>query len=164
MNGQVFSKTSVLETPSFMTLGFNKKKEIIVSKTSKIRRQITPAIIGLWCMACGGLLLHARIHPVSKDAFNWFAHSFLLFNTLILPWMFLSRRTMPWAYIINATSVVVGVVTMTWFSIAHWSGPLTISALLLNSTLADCLIVLAKLPLAHSILLAWRRHDQGGTA
>lgn len=133
-----------------------------MNKTSKIRQTITPAIFGLWCMSCGGLLLHARIHPVSKDAFNWFAHSFLLFNTFILPWMFLFRRTMPWAYIINATSVVVGVVTMTWFSIVNWSDPLTINALLLKSTLADSLILLAKLPLAHSILIVWRRHDNGG--
>ena len=147
-----------------MTLGLNKEMEILVSKISKIRRQITPAIIGLWCMTCGGLLLHARIHPVSKDAFNWFAHGFLLFNTFILPWMFLFRRTMPWAYIINATSVVVGVVTMTWFSITHWSDPVSIQTILLKSTLADSLIVLAKLPLAHSILLAWRHQDKEVTS
>jgi hypothetical protein len=132
-------------------------------KICKIRRAILPPIFGLWCMACGGLLLHTRIHPVSKDAFNWYAHGFLIFNTFILPWMFLFRRTMPWAYIINATSVVVGVATMTWFSIVHWSGPVTIGALLLQSTLADSLILLGKLPLAHCILLAWRRHDQGET-
>jgi len=56
---------------------------------------------------------------------------------------------------------VVGVVTMTWFSVANWKDPLTLYNILFHSTLADSLILMGKLPLAHSILLAWREFDAG---
>jgi hypothetical protein len=115
-------------------------------------------------MAAGGLLLHARIHPLSKDALNAFAIGFGLFDTLVLPGLFLFRRGVPWAYVINVTSVVVGVVTMTWYSATHWTAPVTLMNLLLLSTLGDSLILLAKLPLAHVLLRAWREQDGKGAA
>ena len=114
---------------------------------------------GLWLIAMGGLLLHTRVHPLSKDAFNVFAIGFGVFNSFILPGMFFFRRLMPWAYVINATSVVVGVTTMTWYSVVNWTVPLTIWNILLYSTLADSLILMAKLPLAHVILHAWCQAD-----
>jgi hypothetical protein len=125
-------------------------------------KHITGLILGLWVMSVGGLLLHHRIHPVSKDAFNWFAIGFALFNTVVLPWMFCFRKGTRWAYVINATTVVVGVVGMTAFSINHWDKPLTVMNILLFSTLADSLILLAKLPMAHAILRAWRDFDERG--
>ena len=121
-------------------------------------KHIAGPIFGLWVMACGGFLLHARVHPPSKDAFNWFGVSFALFDAVVLPWLFLFRRSVPWAYLINATSVVVGAATMTWFSFTHWTEPLTVKNLLLLSTFPDILILLAKLALAHVILLAWREN------
>ena len=128
------------------------------------RRTIVLPVLGLWCFALGGLLLHARIHPPNKEAFNWFAVGFALFNTVVLPWLFFFRRSAPWAYVINATSVIVGVVTMTWFSITHWTAPLTIGNLLLYSTLPDSLILLAKIPLAHQILIAWRNAERSNAS
>lgn len=121
-------------------------------------------VFGLFCMALGGFLLHYRIHPPSRDSFNLIAFLFPLFNAIILPFMFLHRKTMPWAYIINATSVVVGVVVMTWFSIASWKDPITLYHLMFHSTLADSLILIGKLPLAHMILLAWRDFDRKAQA
>jgi hypothetical protein len=119
-------------------------------------RGLVGPVLGLWVMSLGGLLLHGRIHPPSKDAFNWFATGTLVFNTTILPWMWLYRRTMPWAYIVNITTVVIGVVTMTYFSIVHWKQPLTLWNILMFSTLADSLILCARLPLGQVILRAWR--------
>jgi hypothetical protein len=46
---------------------------------------------------------------------------------------------------------------MAYFSVAHWQGPVTVSTILLQSTLADILVLTAKLPLAHVIL----RHFTG---
>lgn len=117
-------------------------------------------VFGLFCMALGGFLLHYRIHPPAKDAFNLIGVLFPLFNAFILPLMFLNRKAVPWAYIINVTSVVVGVTVMTWFSIANWKDPLTLYTLLFNSTLADSLILLGKLPLGHVILMAWMNFDE----
>lgn len=118
-------------------------------------------VFGLFCMTLGGFLLHYRVHPPSKDAFNLIGVLFPLFNTLILPFMFLNRRTMTWAYLINATSVVVGVAVMTWFSVANWKDPISFYTILFHSTLADSLILMGKLPLAHAILLDWMEFDEG---
>lgn len=117
-------------------------------------------VFGLFCMALGGFLLHYRIHPPSKDAFNLIGVLFPLFNTIFLPIMFLSRKTVTWAYVINVTSVVVGVTVMTWYSIANWKDPLTLYNLVFQSTLADSLILIGKLPLGHIILMAWMNHDE----
>jgi hypothetical protein len=122
-------------------------------------RHLAGPILGLWVMALGGWLLHARIHPPGKDAMNWFGVGFCAFNTLVLPWLFLFRRGVAWGYAVNATSVVVGVVAMTWYSVAHWAAPVTLMNVLLLSTLGDSLILLAKLPLADAILRAWRELD-----
>ncbi len=121
-------------------------------------------VLGLFCMALGGFFLHYRVHPPSKDAFNLIGVLFPLFNFLVLPVMFLYRKTMTWAYVLNATSVVVGVVVMTWFSFANWKDPVTLYTVLFNSTLADSLILLGKLPLAHSILLEWMEFEDGEPA
>ncbi len=118
-------------------------------------------VFGLFCMTLGGFLLHYRVHPPSKDAFNLIGVLFPLFNTLILPFMFLNRRTMTWAYLINATSVVVGVSVMTWFSVANWNEPISFYTILFHSTLADSLILMGKLPLAHAILLDWMEFEEG---
>ncbi len=117
-------------------------------------------VFGLFCMALGGFFLHYRIHPPSRDAMNLIGVLFPLFNATILPCMFFYRKTVPWAYIINFTSVVVGVFVMTWFSIANWKDPITLYHLLFHSTLADSLILLGKLPLAHMVLMAWMNFDE----
>lgn len=125
-------------------------------------KHIEVLIFGLWVMSFGGLLLHLRIHPVSKDVFNWFALGFCLFNSTVLPLMFCFRKGTRWAYVINATTVVVGVVCMTVFSINHWNKPLTVINVFLFSTLADSLILLAKLPMAQVILLMWQDYEERG--
>lgn len=117
-------------------------------------------VFGLFCMALGGFLLHYRIHPPAKDAFNLIAFIFPLFNALLLPFMFLHRRAVPWAYLINFTSVIVGVITMSWFSVANWQEPVTLYNLLFHSTLPDSLILMGKLPLAHVVLMAWVNFDE----
>ena len=118
-------------------------------------KKLFPPVFGLFCMAFGGLLLHYRIHPPSKDTFNWIAVGFPIFNTFVLPFMFFKEKTWRWAYLINAISVVIGVLAMTMHSIKTWDKPLTITNILLLSTMADSLILLAKLPLAHQIKLIW---------
>lgn len=122
------------------------------------KRKLYPPVLGLFCMALGGFLLHARIHPPSKDAFNWIAIGFPIFNTFILPSMFFRPKAWRWAYLINATTVVVGVVTMTFYSINTWDKPVTMLNILLGSTMADSLILLARLSLAHQIKLIWQEN------
>ena len=120
------------------------------------RKSLFPPILGLILISLGGLLLHLRIHPTSEEASNWIPVIFGVLSIVVVPIMFCSRRTVALAYLINAITIVVGVVAMTWHSVEHWQGPVTMNAVLLKSTLADNLILLAKWPLAYIILKQMR--------
>jgi hypothetical protein len=116
------------------------------------RKGVCVPILGLFFISLGGLLLHLRVHPPTDEASNWIPAIFGVLSVIVLPLLFNSPRTVPTAYILNAVSVVVGTVAMAWYSIEHWQGQITWDAVLLKSTLADILILLAKLPIAHMIL------------
>lgn len=124
------------------------------------KKKLFPSVFGLFCMAFGGLLLHYKIHPPSKDVFNWIGIAFPFFNTFILPFMFIRPKAWRWAYLINAVSVIVGVIAMTAFSIKTWDKPVTFTNILVYSTFADSVILLAKLPLAYQIKLIWEDHGK----
>ena len=112
-------------------------------------------------MSLGGLLLHLRIHPPQDNVFNWIPAAFGLANAFVLPFLFNSPTTVAWAYLFTWATVVTGTVAMAYFSIITWAMPITIKNVILFSTLADILILLAKVPLAHKILRAYR--SEGNT-
>ena len=120
------------------------------------RKGVCVPILGLLLISLGGLLLHLRIHPPTEEASHWIPAVFGAVSVIVLPLLFNSPRTVAIAYILNAVSVVVGTVTMAWYSIEHWQGQVTWNAILLESTLADILILSAKLPIAHIILRHFR--------
>ena len=120
------------------------------------RKGVCVPILGLFLISLGGLLLHLRIHPPMDEASNWIPAIFGVLSVIVLPFLFNSPRTVAVAYVLNAVSVIVGVVTMAWYSLENWQGQVTWDAVLLKSTLADILILLAKLPVAHMILRHFR--------
>ena len=121
-----------------------------------LKKRIRKPILALFFLSLGGLLLHLRIHPISKSVFNVVPAAFGIVTTLALPLLFNYRRTVAWAYVINVATVVVGAVTMAWFSWVNWQGPITLKTVILHSTLADILILSAKLPLGQMILRYFR--------
>ena len=120
------------------------------------RKGVCVPILGLFLISLGGLLLHLRIHPPTNEASNWIPVVFGVLSVIVSPFLFNWSRTVAAAYLLNAVSVVVGIVAMALYSIEHWQGPVTWDAVLLKSTLADILILLAKLPIAHAILRHFR--------
>ena len=120
------------------------------------RKEVCMPILALVLISLGGLLLHVRLHPPANEASNWVPVVFGVLCVVVLPFLFNSPRTVAVAYLLNAASVVVGIVTMAWYSIEHWQGPVTWDAVVLQSTLADIVILLAKLPIAHVILRHFR--------
>ena len=120
------------------------------------RKELRLLILGLFLMSLGGLLLHLRIHPPAGKPANWTPTVSGVLSASLVPLLFLRRRTAMVAYILNAASVLVGIVGMTRFSIDNWQGPVTWDAVLLKSMLPDILVLLAKLPIAHAILMKFR--------
>jgi len=120
------------------------------------KKQIRAPILALFLISLGGLLLHLRIHWPPKEVSVWLPAIFGVVTTFVLPFMFNNAKTIAWAYLINLAAVIVGTIAMANFSLANWQGPVTIKGLILQTTLADILVLWAKLPLAQIILRYWR--------
>ena len=123
------------------------------------REEIRWPIWALVLLSAGGLLLHVRIHPPDATAFNWIPLLVTAFNVFVLPFMFDRRNLAPAAYTINWATVIVGTVTMAFFSVANWKGDVTVSRILLNTTFPDILILAARLPIAEVIMDHWHRTE-----
>ncbi len=120
------------------------------------RKEVRDLIWVYFFMSLGGLLLHLRIHPPSDNMFNWVPAAFGAVNAFVLPFLFNSPTTVASAYLFAWATVVTGIVLMAYYSIITWAMPVTIKNVILFSTLADILILLAKLFLAHKILRIYR--------
>jgi hypothetical protein len=101
-------------------------------------------LVGLLTLSIGGLLLHSRIHPVKANYSNLVPAVSGLLSVLVVPLLFCFRRTIAYGYVLNGFLVITGTITMAHFSIVHWPSPATVQAVILNTTLADILILWAK--------------------
>ena len=115
-------------------------------------REIREVIWAFFFLSLGGLLLHLRIHPPSENLFNWIPFGFGVLSTLVLPFLFNSRKTVAYAYLFTWASIVAGTVGMIYFSITTWNLAVTVQTLILKSTLADVIILWTKAFLAQKAL------------
>jgi len=120
------------------------------------KKETCGPVLSLFLLSLGGFLIHLKIHEPAESAFNWIPVAFGVLNVLALPFLFSFRKTVAWAYLLNFATVVVGTAAMAYYSITNWKIPLTFVNLALNSTFADIVILLAKLPLAHMVLRHFR--------
>ena len=124
------------------------------------RKEIRGPIWGLFFISIGGLLLHLRIHPPVTaqgkiDLFNTLPVIFGITTTFVLPFMFNSRKGFAWAYLINLAAVIAGTIAMAYYSFKNPPDEITATNIILQTTLADILILFAKVPIAQLILKYW---------
>lgn len=118
-------------------------------------------IFGLFFISLGGWLLHLRIHSPAQNPANYFPFIIGLLNIVIVPWLFLTRRTLDLGYIINGMSVIVGIILMAHFSITRLPDPLGIKNIILNTTLADIMVLLGKFAIGKTLFdLEFTQLDQ----
>ena len=120
------------------------------------KKEIRSAIWALIFISLGGLLLHLRIHSPKGEISNWIPALFGIFSVCILPFMFNSAKMVKWAYVLNLLTVVLGIIAMTYYSFEHPPQQITLTTIILQTTLADNLILLAKVPLGYIILKYYR--------
>jgi hypothetical protein len=101
-------------------------------------------ITGLILLSLGGFLLHARIHPISKNVSNVIPLISAFVSIMVIPLCFSFQKTIAYAYVLNGFSVIVGTIVMSHFSLAHWPNPFTVKALFLNTTLPDIILLWGK--------------------
>lgn len=101
-------------------------------------------IFGLFFISLGGWLLHLRIHSPAHNPVNYFPFIIGLLNIVVVPWLFLFRRTLDMGYIINGMSVIIGIILMADFSLDKLPQPFGVKDIILNTTLADIMMLLGK--------------------
>jgi len=111
----------------------------------------TTLVFGLFFISLGGWLLHLRIHSPSSHSVNYIPFFMGLVNFAIIPWLFFSRRMIHWAYIINGMSVIIGVILMADFSLGKLPPELSWSAIFLNTTLADIIMLGGKFSIGKAL-------------
>lgn len=111
----------------------------------------TILIFGLFFISLGGWLLHLRVHSPSAHPANYIPFFIGLANFSVIPWLFFSRRMIHWAYILNGMSVLAGIILMADFSLGKLPPELTWSAIFLNTTLADIMVLCGKFMLGKAL-------------
>ena len=108
-------------------------------------------------LSFGGLFLHVGIHPPTQSLYFWWAAPISGISIVVLPPLFFRASTVGIAVLMNAFSVVTGVVGMAYFSLLNPPDPFTPGTLFMNTTLVPIALLLTKLPLAQAILRERRR-------
>jgi hypothetical protein len=139
-----------------------------------LKKEIRAPILALFLLSLGGLLIHIRIHPVVEmpwrsapaSAFNLAAVIPGVLTALLVPPLLNYRRTVAWGYMLNWATVLIGTVTMAYYSLVKDPPDnFTLQWVLLQSTLADILILWAKVPLGHAVLRYFRpKGGKGGAS
>jgi hypothetical protein len=118
-------------------------------------------LFGLVALSVGGFLLHVRIHPVAKNPANIVPVVLGVLGVVIVPLLFLSRKLVSYGYVINGMEAIIGTVVMAHYSIAHWPAPVTPAAMILQTLLADILVLWSKFFLGKALFdLEFHGYDQ----
>jgi hypothetical protein len=108
-------------------------------------------VVGLFFISLGGWLLHMRIHPISKLAAGWVPFVAGLIGVTAVPVMFLFRRLVAYAYVVNGMLVIIGTITMAHFSLAHPPEQVGFQTLFMGTMLPDIFVLFTNFMLGKSL-------------
>jgi hypothetical protein len=74
-------------------------------------------IFALFILALSGLMIHLRVHPVTKHGYGYVPLIAGIISVIAIPVLFMFRKTLHLAYLLNGFAVIIGIITMTHFSI-----------------------------------------------
>ncbi len=101
-------------------------------------------ILAIFFLALGGWLLHLQLHEPAKDAENYLPAVAGLISVFIIPILFIFRSTIPFAYLINGMTAIIGTIAMVHFSIENPPDVWTLKSLLMGTLLAPIMLLWAK--------------------
>ena len=109
-----------------------------------------------------GLMAHMRLHPVTKSLFFWWASPVSFFSIFVIPVLYARPATVAWGYVFNAMTVAIGTITMFYYFLLTFEGPVTFYRLVAESTLPKILFLWSKLLVAYFILMTMRPRRVAG--
>ncbi len=101
-------------------------------------------LAALVALALGGFLLHIRVHPVTDN--TSFLTNFIagILSIIIVPLLFLWKKTLHYGYVLNGFIAIVGTVTMAHFSLTYPPDSFSPLNILLRTTLPHIFILWGK--------------------
>ncbi len=108
-------------------------------------------VAGLFFVSLGGWMLHVRIHPLLKLAANYVPFIAGLMSITAVSAMFLFRKTVAYAYVINGMLVIIGTITMTHFSLAHPPEHTTFYTIMFNTLFPDIVVLFTNFMLGKAL-------------
>ena len=132
-----------------------------------IRKELRCAVVSFFLISLGGFFLQLRfLPPMNLVPFEIEISDLLpaaggIISVFVLPFMFNCKKTFLLAVMLNLLIVSLSTVSMVYYSATHWDAaiPVTIANLILHTTLADILILFARIPIGHSILGYWENRS-----
>lgn len=118
-----------------------------------VTRSVKFLILLHMCISLGGMLIHLKLHPVGKSLYFLWASPVSAFSLLVIPFLYLRSSTVSWGFMLNAATVLMGTIGMSYYFLLNFEGPLTLSRIIMESTLPGILILWSKVPIAYFILL-----------
>ncbi|MEI6845629.1 MAG: hypothetical protein WCK36_01115 [Candidatus Firestonebacteria bacterium] len=107
-------------------------------------------LAALFLVSLGGFLLHLRIHTLDK-ASNFIPFLSGLISMTVVIFMFFSKKTAAYAYLLNGMIVILGTITMAHFSYMRFMAPFTLEKLFINTLFADIAILFGKFFLSKAL-------------
>lgn len=101
-------------------------------------------ILAIFFLALGGWLLHLRVHELAKDDENYIPAVAGFISVFLIPVLFIFRSTIPFAYLLNGITVIIGTIAMTHFSIENPPPVWSLKTVLFGTLLADIGILWGK--------------------
>lgn len=98
-------------------------------------------LLALVVLATGGFLLHLRIHSYSANHSNLVAIGSGALGIVLVPLLFMMKRTISFGYVLNGMLVIIGTLTMGHFSLVNFPHPFSVGAIFTKTLLADILIL-----------------------
>ena len=115
---------------------------------------------GLFFISLGGWILHVRIHPPADFAPNYVPFIAGLISFTAVPAMFLFRKTVAYAYVINGMLVIIGTITMTHYSLANPPEAITFGALIFGTLFPDVVILFTNFMLGKAKAVENRQQER----
>lgn len=101
-------------------------------------------IAALMAVSLGGLLLHLRIHPPFALAQHLIPFIAGIISIVVLSAMFLSKKTLAYAYVINGMIVIIGIITMAHFSMMNPPKHISFKTIIIGTLFADIVVLCTK--------------------
>lgn len=109
-------------------------------------------VTSLVAISIGGWLLHLRIHPIGDKYANFVPAAAGVVSIFVVPFLFLFKKTLPFAYVITGIIAIVGTITMGDMSIGLLEEKgVSLANIFFQTLFADILILWAKFFIAKAV-------------